>query len=804
MNVMELVAKITLDASQFKQGVQDAVGEMQKVAPQTTNAFQSVSGVLNDLSAKVAPFSAMAGAIFVPAVKSAVSFEDQIAKVNTLIPKGTASVKELKDMFLDLSNATGRSTADLTEAGYQALSAGVQYDKLSDFVMTATNLSKVGFTETATAVDILTTTMNAYGESAGTADEIANRLVLTQNYGKTTVDELAQSMGRVIPTASGLGVSFDNLATAYVALTKQGINTRISTTYINSLLQELGSTSSNVSQVIQDTTGKTFTQLMQEGMSLGDVIDLLGISSAGLGNKMAELTSGGMEAKDALELLASQGDADAVALMNMFGSSTSASAALALLNYGSEEFNETMGDMADSSGVVNEALEKLNTNGAKIRKMWTQVKNLLIEIGSAFLDVVAPAIEKVGDFVGDLVERFSGLSTPVKQAIALTLGVVTALAPALKIGGLIMNGIGAIGGVITSLSAPVVAIIAVIALFVGALVNLWNTNEEFRNKMISAWQAVQDIVGIVVEFVKARIDEVKVWIDSIMPTIEALWQGIQSFVQNVAEFFANIIELIDAFMNGDLQGVADAVSGIIGNIGGIIMSLVGIVGNLFSLIISAIAGYIGTVISTVLAFGQAVINTIKSFASQMWNAGIEWIQNLVNGILDKVADVYNSIANLVNQAKSKFTEVNWSSVGSDIINGVVNGLSSAGGAIANKMKELASGALDIVKSFLGIGSPSKVFANEVGRWIPAGVSVGVRDAMPQLNRDMEDYMSEIVKPVEARLNFNNLLEMGDSQGGLLNAVYNSIRQGIEDANIRVYMGDREVTRSMKDMGFVYD
>lgn len=776
MNVMELVAKITLNASSFKAGIQDAINELKNIGPETGNAFQQVGAGLNALGRMFTPVSMAAGAIFVPAVKSAISFEDQIAKVNTLIPKGEASVKDLKDMFLELSNATGRSTADLAEAGYQALSAGINYENLSEFIETATNLSKVGFTETATAVDILTTTMNAYGESAGTAEEIANKLLLTQNYGKTTVDELAQSMGRVIPIASSAGVSIDDLTTAYALMTKQGINTRIATTDLSSLISELSASSGDLATILQEQTGMSFEDLMADGKNLNDV----------------------------LMILKNYADENDLSFKELFSSTTAQASALALTNEEAGDYNEIMKEMQENNTAVSEALDKLNTNGAKIRKMWTQVKNLLIEVGSAFLDVVAPAIEKAGDFIGNLAKGFSGLSEPVKQVIAVTLGVLTALAPALKIGGLVMNTLGAIGSVIGGLSAPILAVVAVIAVFIGALVSLWNNNEEFRNKMQSAWQAVQDIVGKVVEVVKGYIDEIKAWIDSVMPTIDALWQGIQSFVQNIVEFFANIIELIDAFINGDMQGVASAVQGIISNIGGIIMSLVGIVGNLFSLIISAIASYIGSVVSTAVNFCTSVINAVKSFASQMWNAGVEWIQNLVNGILDKVADVYNSITNLVNQAKSKFTEIDWSTVGSDIIQGVVNGLASAGGAIASKMAELAQGALDTVKSFLGIGSPSKVFANEVGRWIPVGVSVGVRDAMPKLESDMDDYMSAIVKPVEAKLNFNNLLEMGDSQGGLLDAVYNSIRQGIEDANIRVYMGDREVTRSMKDMGFVYD
>ena len=776
MNVMELVAKITLNASSFKAGIQDAINELKNIGPETGNIFQQVGAGLNALGKMFTPVSMAAGAIFVPAVKSALSFEDQIAKVNTLIPQGTASVKELKDMFLDLSNATGRSTADLAEAGYQALSAGVNYDDLSGFIETATNLSKVGFTETATAVDILTTTINAYGDSAGSAEEIANKLLLTQNYGKTTVDELAQSMGRVIPIASSAGVSIDDLTTAYALMTKQGINTRIATTDLSSLISELSASSGDLATILQEQTGMSFEDLMADGKNLNDV----------------------------LMILKNYADENNLSFKELFSSTTAQASALALTNDEAGDYNEIMKEMQENDTAVSEALDKLNTNGAKIRKMWTQLKNLLIEIGSAFLDVVAPAIEQFGNFVGDLANKFHELSEPVKQAIGVVLGVLTALAPALKIGGLVMNVIGGIVDVITALSAPIVAVIAVIALFVGALISLWNNNEEFRAKMQSAWQAIQDIVGKVVDVIKSYIDEIKAWIDSVMPTIEALWQGIQDFVQNIVEFFANIIELIDAFINGDMQGVSSAVQGIIGNIGGIIMSLVGIVGNLFSLIISAIASYIGSVVSTAVNFCTSVINAVKSFASQMWNAGVEWIQNLVNGILDKVTDVYNSVTNLANQAKSKFEEVNWGSVGSNIISGIVNGISSAAGSLFDSLRNLASNALESAKSALGINSPSKVFARDVGLSIPEGVALGVERGMPDLMNEIDDYMNQIVKPVDAKLNFKPLLEVGDQQGGLLDAVYTSIRQGIEDANIRVYMGDREVTRSMKDMGFVYD
>ena len=193
-------------------------------------------------------------------------------KMSTLFDTSKTSVKGLSSEFLNLSNKTGISATELAEAGYQALSAGQSVDKVGKFVETAGNLAKAGFTSTTTAVDVLTTAMNAYGKNAGSADDIANKLVRTQNLGKTTVDELASSMGKIIPTASSMGVNIDNLTSGYVSLTKQGISTAESTTYMNSMLNELGDSSTNLGKIVKEKTGMSFQDCMKSGMSLGDVL----------------------------------------------------------------------------------------------------------------------------------------------------------------------------------------------------------------------------------------------------------------------------------------------------------------------------------------------------------------------------------------------------------------------------------------------------------------------------------------------------------------------------------------------------
>lgn len=127
----------------------------------------------------------------------------------------------------------------LAEATYQALSAGVDTANVVDFVSTATKLSVAGFTESATAVDVVTTALNAYGLAGSDAEKVASMLVKTQDLGKTSVGELAATMGRVIPTAAAYNVSLDQLSASYAIITASGTNTAIATTNLGAMFNEL-------------------------------------------------------------------------------------------------------------------------------------------------------------------------------------------------------------------------------------------------------------------------------------------------------------------------------------------------------------------------------------------------------------------------------------------------------------------------------------------------------------------------------------------------------------------------------------
>ncbi len=298
--------------------------------------------------------------------KAAESFETSMAKVSTLADTSVVPLETLKTELVTLSGETGVAVGALAEAAYQALSAGVDTADVVNFVATATKTSAAGFTEASTAVDVLTTAINSYKLEGTEAERVASMLVKTQDEGKTSVGELAANMGRVIPSAAAYNVSLENLTTAYALLTKGGMNTAISTTNLGAMLDELAKSGSNVAGILEEQTGKSFAELMASGSNLGDIMAILSDSANG----------------------------DATAFSNLWSSTTAGKAALSLLNTGAEEFDRTLGVMANSSGAVDRNFQIMaDTTEFAHQRMTNAAENLKIAVG----DQLNPSLERLYD-----------------------------------------------------------------------------------------------------------------------------------------------------------------------------------------------------------------------------------------------------------------------------------------------------------------------------------------------------------------------------------------------------------------------
>ncbi|MCQ2549920.1 MAG: phage tail tape measure protein [Lachnospiraceae bacterium] len=365
-------------------------------------------------------------------VEVSTKFETSMAKIETLAHAGDGLGK-MADEIKKNAQSIGVSATNLGEAVYQAMSAGVDQSHAIEFAANATRLAIGGFTEAATTVDIVTTALNAYGLEMEDSGHIMDNLITTQNLGKTTVDELAASMGKVIPTASAYNVNIDNLAAAYAELTAKGIKTKISTTDLNAMLSELGDSSKDVNAIIQELSGQTFGQFMAEGNSLADV----------------------------MKLLWEYAGEDKEAFYGLWSQSAAATAAFNIASDGGARFNEILAEMKNNAGAADEAFGIMaETSEMLDERFQATADNFKMAIGDALIPIL-DQVKEVGMEALEPVTEFIEAHPELVRAIAgMTAGIVGATTA--------LTALAAIVTVFSLLSGHILQIAAVLG--TGALV----------------------------------------------------------------------------------------------------------------------------------------------------------------------------------------------------------------------------------------------------------------------------------------------------------------------------------------------
>lgn len=127
----------------------------------------------------------------------------------------------------------------------------------------------------------------------------------------------------------------------------------------------------------------------------------------------------------------------------------------------------------------------------------------------------------------------------------------------------------------------------------------------------------------------------------------------------------------------------------------------------------------------------SLLQTIAQHLPQLLQSGIELIAKLAAGIIQAIPQVISAGLSLINDFKNQFTTVNWGEVGLNIIKGIAAGLKNGAGIIKDAAVSAAKSAFDAAKSFLKIGSPSKLFRNEIGAMMAEGMVLGFEDETPE-------------------------------------------------------------------------
>lgn len=430
---------------EYGKKTEDAADSSEEFGQSSTDAISDLESVLASAGILAALDRLKDG--FMECAAAAESFEYAVAQVGTIA--GAGNMDQMADQILALSNASGQASEELAQTAYSALSAGSAVESAVGDAKIATELATAGFTDTTSALQVLKTAMNSYGDAQSDLQHVSDSLIMTQNLGVTTIAELSQNMGVAIASASAYNVSLENLEAAYIATTKSGINTANSTTYLSRMFSELGDSGSTVSKIITNQTGKSFGQLMKEGYSLADVLEILYESC---GN-------------------------DAEAMMQLWQQQSSGKAANAIVNQGLQNFRTNLDKVTNSAGATSKAYSIMeSTTQHAHERMENSMKNLASVVGGELNPVLEDVYEAIADMadgmqgfikehpavVGGVTAIALGLGTLVAAVAAYNFG-VKAAAVATKLWNLSMVA-NPIFAIITAVTAATVAIGAFVAI----------------------------------------------------------------------------------------------------------------------------------------------------------------------------------------------------------------------------------------------------------------------------------------------------------------------------------------------------
>lgn len=587
---------------------------------------EAIAQTKSQLTGTLGAFAAVGAAIYAGPVQKSMEFQTSMAKVGTIADQNVVPLSQMQKEIINLSNSLGVNANAVADDVYNAISAGQNTADAVGFVEKATMLAKGGFAETGQALDVLTTILNAYGKKSSEAESVSNMLITTQNRGKVTVAELSSVMGKIIPTANANKVSLEQLCAGYSIMTARGIAAAETTTYMNSMLNELGKSGTTADKTLRAAAGGSFSELMAQGNSLADVLNIL----------QTEAQKGGKTLSD------------------MFGSAEAGKAALTLMANGVDGFNSEVSAMVDSTGAAQAAYEKMmNTTAAKVEKAKVTLSNLAIVLGDTFL----PYVTKAADKLAGLVTKFSEwaqenpelLSTVVKVGAALA--GLTVGAQAGKLGFLeIKSGVLSVMGAFSKIKALGAS---------GGLKALFSGFGGIGGKLLPIAGIIGGI-GLAIKLISGNLEEVRSWIretfgDGALAVFDKVWGVIQNVGAAIKGVFSgeNIGNARSFFQDtfGDAGGaIFDSLMGAITQLQGILPGLFEQFSQLGATLLpklldlfGQIAPMIGEFVASVLPLLVDMIAQILPVIGQIVEAVLPVLIELIQMLLPIIMQVIKAV-----------------------------------------------------------------------------------------------------------------------------------------------------------------
>lgn len=480
-------------ASKFDpKGIQTAESSMKKFG-----------GVVGKIAAAAV---AAIGGISIAAVKMSAEFETSFAKIQGLVGVSADQLGELEDAARTLGPQFGKSANEAADALFFITSAGLRGESAINVLEASLKGAAIGLGETKTIADLATSAVNAYGESQLDGAKAVDVLTEAVRLGKLEPEELAGAMGAVLPLASNLGVSFDQVGAALAGMSKTGTDASTAATQLRQILATIAKPTSEANEALAN----------------------MGLSAEGLRTQIRE-----EGLYSTLETLTQAFDGNIEATSAVFGNIRALSGVLDLMGASAEDNREVFALMADDVGVLDEALEITQDTAAnKFAVAMESMKASLLPVGDLLLDVAANMLDAMGpviDEMGPLLEEvFTELQPVMDEFAALLPELIRSLFPLLPIFGDIFE---VVMKVINTALPPLIELFNVIGPLVAEMIEVF---AEFLG----------DVLDMLAPVLMDIVEAMKPLIEAAFPVFMKLIETLLPIVLELIEMFLPLLDYV--------------------------------------------------------------------------------------------------------------------------------------------------------------------------------------------------------------------------------------------------------------------
>ena len=737
--------RIVIDTEIDNSGAEKGISKLSGIA----------SSGLKGVTTVVAGTVTAIGGLGAAATTVGMSFEKSMSQVYATmgitaeeIANGSKEVQMLEQAAKDMGATTQFSAGQAGEAlNYLAL-AGYDAEKAVATLPTILNLAAAGGMELGEASDMVTDAMSSLGDKAGTAESFVDKLAKTSQKSNTSVAQLGQAILTVGGTAKVLSGGVDEMNTVLGILADNGIKGAEGGTALRNMILSLTAPTDTAAEAIESLG----LQVLDAEGNMRPMNDIFN----DLNGTLSTMTQG-----------------EQTEVLNKIFNKTDLKSVNALLANSGERFDELSGYIANAEGAAANMAETMNDNlKGDITRLGSALEGLGVEIYETLNVGLRDATQQAIDSVGRLSEAFKnngfdGLIEEAGRVLSDFMVKIAEYAPKV-----VDTAIHLIQSFITAIQQNLPTIVQSAISIAESLIN---------GILQMLPQILQMGIDIIIELAKGLAQTlptlVPVAIDAIITLAETLIDNLDTLVDAGIEL---IFALVDGLITA-LPTLIEKVPEIINKFWEAFdRNLFKIIQAGMELIVKLGKGIIDNIPVIIANAGEivsAIVNTISHI--NMLKIGKNLITNLGNGIKNmagslktKVTDISNSIkttlantnvaqvgknlmTNLGNGIKSMASSIvsQVKNIGKNIVEGLWNGITSMGSWIADKVSGFFGGIVDGAKKALGINSPSKVFRDQVGKWIMPGVADGIEKGMPVVEKQLDVNCSDMVSMMQSRISF---------------------------------------------------